>query len=103
MGGQDGSSGLTWTDLVAVVSWQLGRLAHNGLTLMSGASGRMSGPLLPARLCHVMVEMFQESKGRRPLRSSSEPGNNHFCCILLVKVSHETSSNSKDGKRDPTF
>ena len=51
----------------------------------------------------MLVEMFQESKGRTSLRSSSEPGNNHFCCILLVKVSHETSSNSKDGKRDPTF
>ena len=35
---------------MAVVSWQLGWLAHNGLTLMSGASVRTSGLLLPTRL-----------------------------------------------------
>lgn len=50
MGGQDGSSDLTWAHSVAVVSWQLGWLAHNGLTLMSGASVRTSGLLLPTRL-----------------------------------------------------
>ena len=55
---------------MAVVSWQLGGMAHYGLTHMSGTSVVMSGPLFPAGLCPMMVEMFQENKCRRSPEAS---------------------------------